>query len=144
MTCRDVCLHYPKHQEAKTPPVSQLHKCSGHLGSGDGAGCLPPVPSILLLPCQAEIVKRLSAICAQMVPFLTQEVSAPAWSRWGREGAGWVSWTCEKGSHTKGTNGRLAETEGLGLSVPHVSVCTCMRRPEVSAGVHLWVPFTFI
>lgn len=32
-----------------------------------------PACCSLLLLCQAEIVKRLSAICAQMVPFLTQE-----------------------------------------------------------------------
>lgn len=39
---------------------------------------LPAHPACcsLLLLSQAEIVKRLSAICAQMVPFLTQEVSA--------------------------------------------------------------------
>lgn len=28
---------------------------------------------------QAEIVKRLSAICAQIIPFLTQEVRGEAW-----------------------------------------------------------------
>lgn len=43
-----------------------------------------PACCSLLLLCQAEIVKRLSAICAQMVPFLTQEVSAQ--SLGGREG----------------------------------------------------------
>lgn len=38
-------------------------------------------PFSLLLsasPSQAEIVKRLSAICAQIIPFLSQEVSAIA------------------------------------------------------------------
>ncbi|XP_022348452.1 transducin-like enhancer protein 2, partial [Enhydra lutris kenyoni] len=30
---------------------------------------------------QAEIVKRLSGICAQIIPFLTQEVSGPCWGR---------------------------------------------------------------
>lgn len=42
------------------------------------------MPPSLLLLYQAEIVKRLSAICAQMVPFLTQEVSVQ--SLGGREG----------------------------------------------------------
>lgn len=31
-----------------------------------------------LFPSQAEIVKRLSAICAQIIPFLSQEVSVTA------------------------------------------------------------------
>lgn len=37
----------------------------------------PPVSTsrFSLFPSQAEIVKRLSAICAQIIPFLSQEVS---------------------------------------------------------------------
>lgn len=49
------------------------------------ASCPSPVPSSLSLLYQAEIVKRLSAICAQMVPFLTQEVSVQSLGG-GREG----------------------------------------------------------
>lgn len=58
-----------------------------------------PPPSLLpIVSCQAEIVKRLSGICAQIIPFLTQEVSGPVgadgelddWERgdWFRRGAG--------------------------------------------------------
>ena len=41
-----------------------------------GSGLTASPPSLLpIASCQAEIVKRLSGICAQIIPFLTQEVS---------------------------------------------------------------------
>lgn len=67
-----------------TPEPVNSTNAQSSWGLDGGGGCPPPVRSSLLLLYQAEIVKRLSAICAQMVPFLTQEVSVQ--SLGGREG----------------------------------------------------------
>lgn len=60
--------------ESLTPPPS-LSVCR-MLGCwrGAGWGSEPSIPGDTCFLFQAEIVKRLSAICAQIIPFLTQEV----------------------------------------------------------------------
>ena len=62
-------------------PRLQTRPREGHgpsQGSNLGLPEEAPHPrSLAITSCQAEIVKRLSGICAQIIPFLTQEVSGP-------------------------------------------------------------------
>lgn len=62
-------------------PRLQTRPREGHGPSqGSNLGLPEEAPHPRSLPitsCQAEIVKRLSGICAQIIPFLTQEVSGP-------------------------------------------------------------------
>lgn len=64
--------------------------CSGCFGSGEPAGPLggrglwwrlSPAPALMVSPphnsLQTEIAKRLNVICAQLIPFLSQEVGEP-------------------------------------------------------------------
>lgn len=64
--------------------------CSGSFGSGEPAGPLggrglwwrlSPAPALMVSPphnsLQTEIAKRLNVICAQLIPFLSQEVGEP-------------------------------------------------------------------
>lgn len=79
---RDVTVPSPWLQPQRTVGPARTHK-----PLGGPALQAPPVASR-----QAEIVKRLSGICAQIIPFLTQEVSGPrgARGRAGRRLEGWV------------------------------------------------------
>lgn len=86
----------------------------------------PPVASR-----QAEIVKRLSGICAQIIPFLTQEVSGPRGAEgrledgragsggWPRASTGWrrgLGWrqVLAEGEVAEGPPGPESRLRGLG------------------------------
>lgn len=69
-----VTLFAPAGDSAPPPtPASQRLVLSGSRGAAEPLRAPPPT----IASRQAEIVKRLSGICAQIVPFLTQEVSGP-------------------------------------------------------------------
>lgn len=78
--------------------------CLGSPRGGSGA-VLPLALRTLPLCCQTEIAKRLNVICAQLIPFLSQEVGEPvgsvpahrAPSGHGEHpcsGPGWGGWLC--------------------------------------------------
>lgn len=68
------CLIVPMVHKASSSTSPFIPSTASVLVSGGGRGWLT---SVLCPVLQAEIVKRLSAICAQIIPFLSQEVGTP-------------------------------------------------------------------
>lgn len=100
------------------------------------------MPFLSVLPTfQAEIVKRLNGICAQVLPYLSQEVSPPAWPRL------WLGGALAGGSRgpcpAAGQRGATALPHGQLLAPGLGSLVACsqpLRGDEPLKTVLAWRP----